>query len=104
MIKYKYFHTVFFLICSISIYSQKTVVSGKVIDSETNEPVPYTNIGFQHSLIGTISETDGSFYLTSMKATDTLLVSSVGYELVRLHVTKGIEQVFEAVFKHSGND
>jgi hypothetical protein len=94
MIKCKYLYIALSLICSIKLYSQNTVISGKVIDSETNEPIPYTNIGFQHSLIGTISEMDGSFYLTSAKATDTLLISSVGYELLRLPVIKGTTQVF----------
>jgi CarboxypepD_reg-like domain len=74
---------------------QKTVISGKVTDAETGESIPYVNIGFQHSLVGTISETDGSFYLSTLKAGDTLLVSSVGYELVRLPVIKGKEQVFD---------
>jgi hypothetical protein len=83
------------LVFSLHISAQKTVVSGKVTDSETNEAIPYVNIGFQHSLIGTISESDGSFYLSTPKATDTLLVSSVGYELVRLAVIKGTEQVFD---------
>jgi len=87
--------TFLFLISSFSLLAQKTVIRGRVIDSETNEPVPYTNIGFQHSLIGTISENDGSFYLTTTKATDTLLVSSVGYELERLPVKKGTEQYFD---------
>ena len=83
------------LITASGLYAQKTVIRGKVIDAETNEPVPYTNIGFQHSLVGTISETDGSFFLTTTKPSDTLLVSSVGYALVRLPVQKGVEQYFD---------
>jgi hypothetical protein len=95
MAKYKYLYIVFSLISNINLYSQTTVISGKVVDSETNEPIPFTNIGFQHSLVGTISEMDGSFYLASSKATDTLLISSVGYELLRLPVIKGTTQVFD---------
>ncbi len=83
------------LISGLSLTAQKTVIRGKVIDAETNEPVPYTNIGFQHSLVGTISEADGSFFLTTTKATDTLLVSSVGYRLVRLPIKTGTEQYFD---------
>ena len=79
----------------MGLSAQKTTISGKVVDSETNEPVPYVNIGFQHSPVGTISETDGSFYLVTTKATDTLLISSLGYEIVHLYVTKGVAQVIE---------
>jgi hypothetical protein len=83
------------LIFSFSLHAQKTVVSGKVIDDETKEAIPYVNIGFQHSLVGTISENDGSFFLSTTKATDTLLVSSLGYEIVRLPIVKGATQTFE---------
>jgi len=95
MFKYRILFTQLFLIISYCIYSQKTVVSGKVIDAETNEPVAYTSIGFQHSPVGTICETDGSFYISTFKATDTLLVANVGYEMVHLPVIRGKVQVFE---------
>ena len=75
--------------------AQKTIISGKIHDSETGEPIPYVNLGFQHSLVGTISETDGSFYLSTPKASDTLLVSSVGYELQKVPIAIGKEQVLD---------
>ncbi len=84
----------FFLILSHCIVAQKTVVSGKVVDDVTSEPVPFTNIGFQRSLAGTISEMDGSFFLSTQKATDTLFISSLGYKTQRLPVKIGHEQVF----------
>jgi hypothetical protein len=95
MVNHRFLCFLLFINCGLSLFAQKTVISGKVIDSETNEAIPYVNIGFLHSLVGTISEMDGSFYLSTTKATDTLLVSSVGYELVRLPIVKGTTQVFE---------
>ncbi len=80
---------------SFNLFAQKTVISGKVIDEETGDAIPYVNIGFQHSPVGTISETDGSFFLSTTKATDTLLVSSVGYELVRVPIMVGTTQSIE---------
>lgn len=77
------------------ISAQNTIISGRVMDSETGEPIPYVNIGFRHSLVGTISETDGSFYLSTPRATDTLLVSSLGYEVKRLYIHKGKTNTFE---------
>jgi hypothetical protein len=76
------------------LYSQKTIISGRVVDAVTNEPVSYTSVGFQHSPAGVISETDGSFYLVTTKPTDTLLVSNVGYEMLRIPVTRGKVQEF----------
>jgi hypothetical protein len=92
MMKLRHTGLILLLILNVNLIAQKTVVSGKVIDDETNEAIPYVNIGFQHSPVGTISETDGSFYLSTTKATDTLLVSSVGYELVRVPVVIGTTQ------------
>jgi hypothetical protein len=84
--------SILLLLIHFGISGQKTTIRGVVLDSETNEPIPYVNIGFQHSLVGTISETDGSFFLSTTRASDTLLVSSVGYELAKLHVAIGAEQ------------
>lgn len=81
------------LIC-LSLFSQKTVVTGKVFDAETNEPIPFTNISYQHSPVGTISEMDGSFFLSTLKATDTLYISSLGYKMARLPIVAGNSQVF----------
>ena len=94
-----FFFIVLLLFSGTLAFSQKTVISGKVTDAETGDAIPYVNIGFQHSLVGTISETDGSFYLSTTKASDTLLISSVGYEMLRLPIIKGKEQVFDVKLK-----
>ena len=90
---------IFILIFAASValpaVAQKTVSPARLPTAETSEPIPYVNIGFQHSLVGTISETDGSFFLSTTKATDTLLVSSLGYEVARLHMVQGTTQNFE---------
>jgi len=39
------------------------IISGKVIDQVTNEPISYTNIGLENTLIGTASNAEGSFQL-----------------------------------------
>jgi hypothetical protein len=99
MIRFKYISMLMVLMLSMNIQAQKTTITGKVIDDETNQPIPYVNIGFQHSLVGTISETDGSFFLSTPKATDTLMASSVGYELKKIKISKGITQNIEIRLK-----
>ncbi len=94
MLRKRIFFSLLILFTGYVLYAQKTVVSGKVIDSETKEPIPFCNIGFQHSPVGTISEMDGSFFLSTLKATDTLFISSLGYEIKRLPIVKGKEQTF----------
>ena len=88
--------TIFMLVfCSITgVIAQKTIVKGKVIDSSTGEVLPFVNIAYLHSTIGTISDNDGHFYLETLHPTDSIVASSLGYELERKHVVKGISQEF----------
>ncbi|MBN2613024.1 MAG: carboxypeptidase-like regulatory domain-containing protein [Bacteroidales bacterium] len=94
MFKPVFLFTLIVLLNSLMSDAQRTIVSGKVIDAETNEPIPFTNVGFQHSPVGTISEMDGTFFLSTLKGTDTLFVSSLGYQIMKLPVQTGKEQHF----------
>lgn len=60
-------------------FAQKTKVYGYILDKETNEPVPFVNIAFNQTKIGTSSNMEGYYSLESYYATDSLLVSAVGY-------------------------
>ena len=51
------------LFTSLSAFSQVTLVKGKVTDDATNEPIPFANIVFKNSTIGTISDIHGHFEL-----------------------------------------
>lgn len=47
-------------------FAQSTIteiISGKVIDQVTNEPISYTNIGLENTLIGAASNAEGDFKL-----------------------------------------
>lgn len=58
-------------------YAQ-TSVSGKVIDEDGN-PLPYANIIFKKSTIGTYSDNNGNFTLESSKNYNVIEVSSIGF-------------------------
>lgn len=57
-------------------------LTGKVLDLNTHQPVPYANIGLFEKNLGTLSDLDGSFELIipSQYRNDTVLFSSVGYK------------------------
>lgn len=74
------------------IYAQNTSVSGKVIDRDTGEGVPFANVFFKGTTIGTTTNFDGFYALSSDKATDTLVVSYVGYAMKEKKVVKGKKQ------------
>jgi hypothetical protein len=66
----------------LTVFSQQPVkIIGKVIDSNTNDGVPFVNITVKNAgNIGTTASKDGAFVLEVPSDTVTLLASSVGYK------------------------
>ncbi len=111
-------HYRFFLLlvlCSGMMLAQKTIVKGKVYDKETGEPLPFVNIAFKDSKIGTTSDIDGNYYIETYYATDTLVASYIGYKIFKVKIKKDKEQTVdiamepgavalqEFVVKYTGN-
>ncbi len=68
----KYIFVLFVLISAITFAQVK--VSGKVVDS-TGEPVPFADVFFKDSTLGTVSDENGKFYLESDKTYSILVVN-----------------------------
>jgi hypothetical protein len=88
----------FFLVFSfglsfLPVFAQNTVVSGKVTDALTNEPLPFANVTFKGSTTGTLTDFDGNYTMQTANPTDTLEARLIGYLPVRLPVKKGRTQV-----------
>jgi hypothetical protein len=56
--------------------------SGTIIDGQNAEPLPYANIGVKGKSIGGIADSKGHFHINiaNAAATDTIVVSYLGYE------------------------
>lgn len=86
---------VFFAISFLSLLAvqkavaQETVVNGRVTDAETGDPLPFVNVLFQGTYIGTTSDFDGYFSLSTVENVDSLEVSYIGYHKRVKAVTKG---------------
>lgn len=80
--------------CSNLLFGQGqlTKIRGKVCDSQTNEPLPYVNVSFKGLTIGTITSESGEFFLESRTASDTLVISFIGYQPQRIAIKKGVYQ------------
>lgn len=59
---------------------QNTVISGKVTEKTTGDPIPYANIIFTGTYIGTTSDINGDYRLTTAKPTQTIEISAIGYK------------------------
>lgn len=76
--------------------SAQTKVSGIVVDN-TNQPVPFANIVFKDSKLGTVSNEDGRFYIESAQTFKAIEVSMVGYETKIVPLTKEVNYNFKIV-------
>ncbi len=74
-----------------NILAQKTIVHGIVLD-ENDEPLSFVNVAFKRSTVGTVTDFDGTYYIETLKPTDTLVASSMGYGRVSFRVEKFQEQ------------
>ncbi len=69
-------------------YSQITRVTGKVIDAQSKELIPFANIYFSDKSKGTVSDFEGNFTIETSSGPDSLIVTSVGYSIKKLAIKK----------------
>ena len=56
-------------------------LSGKVVDSESGEPLTYTSVSLKGKSVGTVTNSDGlfDFYISPQEGADTLMIAMLGY-------------------------
>ena len=94
----KYFfcsYTFFLYACLLSnlAVAQETIVTGKVTDANSGDPIPYVNVIFQGTSVGVTTDFDGNYELKTTTPSDTIIVSYIGYKAKKKFITKGITQV-----------
>jgi hypothetical protein len=69
------------------------MVKGKVTEEDT-DPIPYASVKLMHHTSGIVTDTAGNFKLTvpSSKQNDTIIISSVGYESLKIPVRSAIKK------------
>ncbi len=70
-----------FLLTTLVAFGQNSA-NGVIKNAQTNEPIPYVNIGILNRDKGTVSNEDGEFTLeiSNEFINDTIKISSIGYE------------------------
>ena len=71
--------------------AQITKIKGKVVD-EQGQALPFVNIKFLNSKVGTTTDFDGKYILQTKWAKDSLIASYLGYKTKVLKVTKNKQQ------------
>jgi hypothetical protein len=82
----KYFVVFFLVICSVSLYGQENIIGGTVVNN--NNLLPLWNINVVNINLAKGSATDAKGYFEiEARANDTLLVSSLGFQSIKVKVT-----------------
>lgn len=78
------------LFISLATYSQNKLIKGNILNFESNEPLPYVNIGIIDKSVGTVSDKNGFFKLLLNKhvtSKDTIVFSHVGFKTEKFLVS-----------------
>lgn len=88
-----------FILFSISFFffgfvqAQETIVTGKVVDATSGDPIPFANVIFKKTSIGATTDFDGKYKFKTNNPTDSVIASYIGYKQRAKAIKKGISQV-----------
>lgn len=97
----RYIFIVLLIISFTQVQAQSTVISGKVTDASSNEPIMFCNVFFVGTKIGTMTDFEGNYKLETKNALDSLTVQALGYASRIKPIKKGIKQTLNFQIKPS---
>jgi Family of unknown function (DUF5686)/CarboxypepD_reg-like domain len=87
----------FFVVTSFcgSAAAQETIVSGKVTDAASGDPIPFVNVVFKGTSIGMTTDFDGKFRIKALALTpsDSIVATYIGYKAKAKKIKRGVQQV-----------
>lgn len=91
LLKYKLLLLLLLLLGPVVAEAQQTTtaVQGRVRDAETNEPIPFVQIVFEGTTIGTETDMDGRFSISNTQGLTKLQFRMMGYEAQSFKAEKG---------------
>lgn len=97
----RFLATLFLCLSALATIGQQTRVFGTVYDKATKESLPFATLQFLDSKIGVNADANGKFDLSSYYATDSLVITMVGYAPQRVKVKKDQSQEFNIYLEPS---
>ncbi|MFK5855933.1 MAG: DUF5686 family protein [Bacteroidota bacterium] len=87
-------YVIFIILCGSLMVNAQTdkgasVVEGYVIDDATGDILPFVNVYFQNTSIGTSTDLDGKYKIKARNHNDTLIFSMIGFHEVKAYVVPG---------------
>ncbi len=83
-----------FTLLVTSVMFSQTIITGVVKDAKTGETLPGANIKIENKSVGTNTDFDGNFTLTTTEKPPFFLeISMLGYQVSRIEITKNNQKV-----------
>jgi hypothetical protein len=82
-----------------NVYSQPTIVRGKVTDQETGQAVPFVSVILKNTKMAAVTDTLGLYQLISKEKDDSVKISSVGYISQTIGIRPGTTNVLNIALK-----
>jgi len=82
-----------------SAFAQKTTITGTVRDAVTKETLPYVSIFFNDTRMGTQTDIDGNFKISTNEDYNQLKFNYVGYEVLIKNIVVGQAQKIDVLLK-----
>jgi len=77
---------------SFSQISDKTIITGFIVDAKTGEPLTGVNVFLEKTTVGTITDKDGKYRIETLVPADRIICSFIGYQTESKPISKGKEQ------------
>lgn len=87
--------TVLFLACTAVAWTQETVISGKVIDTDTRDPLGFAQVVLVNAGVGATTKIEGTFefsFANTLIQEDSLVVTYMGYYRKKVPFERGKKQ------------
>lgn len=91
----------FLLLNGVYSLAQNTVVSGRIFDINSNEPLPFISIVFKGSPNGSQSDIDGLYKISGTPSSDSLIFNYLGYNRKAVFIEKGKIQKIDVIMEPS---
>lgn len=82
----------FVLQLQILVAQDVTIITGKVVDKFTKEPLPFVDVFFINSNVGSSTDLDGFFRIDTRYATDSLTATFIGYTPLTVAIDQDVRK------------
>ncbi|HEY9048759.1 MAG TPA: DUF5686 family protein [Ohtaekwangia sp.] len=75
---------------TVSLYAQtQTTVTGTITDKDTKDPIPFVNVIFAGTSVGTVSDVNGTYKIHTTEAYTQVQFSFIGYKTITRNIKNG---------------